>query len=152
MADPIFFPSTTVNFALPLLFSGQAQKEFTLNQALAAIDALLAGVVEASLDQPPIDPAEGECYRIAAQASGEWADHSDEIAARIGNGWHFVTPREGMEVFDRSLGIRMIFRGQWQSALAPAVPQGGAVIDTEARATLAQLVEVLQQMGTLPAP
>lgn len=150
MASPISFPSTTPNTALPLLFSGQAQKEFTLNQALAILDSLIGAIVEAVRSAPPADPAEGVVYLVAASATGGWAGHSDELAARIGGDWHFVAPREGMVVFDRELGRRLFYRSQWQEAALPAIAQGGSVVDAEARAALAQLIGALQDLGLLP--
>ncbi|WP_366146188.1 DUF2793 domain-containing protein [Erythrobacter sp.] len=149
MAQPISYPSTTANTDLPLLFSGQAQKEFVLNQAFAAIDALICGVVEASLDQPPTAPVDGACYRVGANPAGEWADHADHIAARVGGAWHFVNPREGMEFFDQSAGRRIIFRSQWDEANSPPEAQGGTVVDAEARATLAALIDTLEGVGIL---
>ncbi len=151
MANPISFPSTTPNTGLPLLFSGQAQKEFILNQSLAIIDALMSRGVEAVRSAPPEDPAEGTAYLVGAGSSGTWLGQSDKIAARIGGAWHFVSPRAGMEVFDRERGLRLIFTDGWQSASLPDAAQGGAVIDAEARATLNQLIGILQNAGLLPS-
>lgn len=150
MASPISFPSTTPNTTLPLLFSGQAQKEFTLNQALAIIDALLGGIVEATRSAPPAEPVEGTCYLVGGNATGEWTGQSDKIAARIAESWHFTAPREGMSVFDREQGRRLVFRDQWQGADLPPMPEGGTVIDAEARAALAQVITALQAAGVLP--
>jgi len=40
MTDPITFDSTSPRFGLPLLFSGQVQKEVYLNEALSRLDGL----------------------------------------------------------------------------------------------------------------
>lgn len=147
MAQAISFPSTTANMALPLLFSGQAQKEFILNQSFAVLDALMAASVEAAHSAPPQAPEDGQCYLVAENATGAWAGHEDQIAARIGASWHFVTPIEGMEVFDRSSGQRAVFKSQWQFAAAPADPQGGATVDAEARAALTAIISALKSFG-----
>jgi hypothetical protein len=152
MPDLVPFPNATAHLSLPLLIPGQAQKEFFVNQALAILDGLYARVVSASLSSPPATAAEGQCYRINADASQEWQGRSDQIAMRIGDGWHFVTPREGMAVFDETAGQSLVFRAGWQSAVAPPAPTGGPTVDAEARAAIAQLIASLQAVGVLAAP
>ncbi len=44
MSDPVQFEGATPRFALPLLFAGQAQKEFFVNEALLRADMVLHGV------------------------------------------------------------------------------------------------------------
>src|SRR5581483_2077842 len=62
--------STTPRLDLPFLAVGQAQKEFTHNEALQTLDALVAGAVEgAPLPAPPVSPALGSCYMVAAEAT-----------------------------------------------------------------------------------
>ena len=150
MADPTSFPSTTVNVALPLLFSGQAQKEFFLNQALATLDAIILWSVENTLSTPPINPQEGHCYLVSSNASGDWQGHDDQIAARVGGAWHFVGPVDGMEIFDRSLGQRLFFRTSWEAAAAHQEPAGGTVVDAEARAAIGEILNTLRNLGILP--
>ncbi|MEM6826337.1 MAG: DUF2793 domain-containing protein [Pseudomonadota bacterium] len=149
MSQPITFPSTTPYAGLPLLFSGQSQKEFFLNQALATIDAMLIRSINASLSQPPADAAEGESYRILAGATDDWANQDESIAVRIGGGWHFISPLEGMEVYDRSAGQKLVFKAAWQNATRPEEPTGGSVVDVEARAAIADLMSALETAGLL---
>jgi hypothetical protein len=149
MADPITFPSRTEALGLPLLFAGQAQKEFFLNQAFCLLDSLMTRAVVSSLATPPADPAEGTCYRILNGATGEWSGKDASIAIRIGGGWHFATPQAGMQVFDRAAGCWYHFDEDWMTALAPTAPSGGTVIDEQARAGFAQLVEALRNIGLL---
>lgn len=150
MTDPIPFPSTSPNVGLPLLFAGQFQKEFFVNQALVILDALAHSAVIASLAQPPAAASDGDCYRIVSPATGEWGSHADEVAIRVGGSWHFAEPAEGMMLFDRAAGRWIWFRSGWQSAPALTLPTGGSVIDVEARALLATLVQALQSFGLLP--
>lgn len=131
--------------------AGQAQKEFYVNQALTILDGLAQHAVVSSLPQPPADAGEGGCYRITAPTSGEWSGHADQIAIRIADSWHFVAPAQGMLLFDRAAGVWLCFRSAWESAPALSAPTGGAVIDVEARALLAQLLVGLRSIG-LVAP
>jgi Protein of unknown function (DUF2793) len=151
MSEPIAFPSGTTNVGLPLLFAGQAQKEFFINQALVILDALAPGAVEASLPSPPAEPGEGDCYRITAPASGEWSGHADKVALRIAGSWHFAAPTEGLTMFDRAAGQWIWFRSDWEAASVLSLPTGGSTIDIEARNLLAQLVSILRSYG-LVAP
>jgi hypothetical protein len=150
MAVPITFPTTSAHFGLPLLFAGQAQKEFFLNQSIALIDALLQQGVIASTGNPPQNPAEGACYRIIQGASGIWADHEGAVAIHIGGAWQYISPFNGMSVFDQAAGIILRYNSGWQFAEEPGQPQGGTLIDTEARQTLSELVEALRKIGIFP--
>lgn len=152
MATPIHFPDTTTNLSLPLLFSGQAQKEFTLNQSLTLLDALLHGVITGSATAPPSDAAEGSSYRVLENPTDSWSDRDDQIAIRIGGTWHFVSPVGGMSLFDRTLGTRIFYREGWQLAVEPDQPEGGEVIDVQARSSLAQVIEVLRVAGLIDRP
>jgi hypothetical protein len=152
MSEPIAFPASTPNSGLPLLFAGQAQKEFFVNQSLAILDALMPRAAVATLAAPPAAPGDGECYLVAQSAADEWSGKADHLALAIGGSWHFVAPAEGMLVFDREAEQWLCFRGGWQSVGVPPAPSGGSVIDIEARNALAQLVASLQTFGLLPPP
>jgi Protein of unknown function (DUF2793) len=149
MADPIAFPSTTPTLGLPLLIAGQAQKEFFVNQALSMLDAFSQHSVVASLAAPPTSTTAGAGFRVTAPASGAWQGHEDTIALWIGGDWHFIAPRTGLQIFDAEAGHTLVFRSGWQQATAPAAPSGGLVIDVEARASLAALIQALVGVGLL---
>ena len=118
-------------FALPYLSSGQAQKETTHNEALAIVDMLLHARAEsASLAAPPGSAAAGQCWIVAAGGSDAWDGYDDHLACLTSGGWRFVMPR----------------------AAAVADPSGGTTIDSEARATLTQLLAVLRDHGLMDAP
>jgi len=149
MSQPVIFSSATPNIGLPLLSSGQAQKEFFINQALGILDALHRNTVSASQPAPPATADEGACLRVTAPATGAWAGCEDHIAIRIGEDWHFVAPREGMRLLDSGADQTLFYAAGWQSAEAPPVPAAGTVIDSEARATLSQLIQALRTLAIL---
>lgn len=149
MPQSAIFSSSTPNINLPLLSPGQAQKEFFINQALGILDALHGNTVNASQPTPPETAAEGACFRVTDPAAAAWTGYEDHIAIRIGEDWHFVAPREGMRLFDSGADQILFFKTGWHFAEAPAVPSTGAVIDSEARATLNQLVQVLRDIAIL---
>jgi hypothetical protein len=149
MSEPIAFPSATPAIGLPLLIAGQAQKEFFVNEALCLLDALYPRTVLASQSAPPATAAEGTCFRVTQGAAAAWAGREGDLAVMIGGDWRFVRPSEGMQVFDRAAGHWLAFFTQWESVVAPAAPSGGTVIDTEARAAIATLVQALLTLGVL---
>ncbi len=151
MTDIFSFASTTPRLGLPNLFTAQAQKEFTVNEAFALIDALLHAAVEGEADAPPSDPGEGECWLIGSAPSGDWTGQPGRIAFRQSGNWLFAAPVEGMTVYDRSTGLLVRFRDEWVRGASVAVPTGGEVIDFEARASLGELVANLNALGILPA-
>ena len=150
MTDPVVFPSSTVNTQLPLLFSGQAQKEFFINEALSIIDAIAPSVVNAVQAEAPTQHSEGVCYLVDDSPTGEWTDHQAQIACSIGGGWHFVEPVEGMELFDQATGQKLVYASGWSRAVTPDEPSGGATIDHEARTAVVELIAALKVAGVLP--
>ena len=147
MANPVTFESSTPNIGMPFLLAGQAQKEFFLNQSLGILDALQSNTVSASRSMPPIAPIEGACFRVTAPATDAWAGCEDHLAIRIGADWHFISPRDGMRIFDGGAHHTLVFLEGWQFAEAPEVPTTGVVIDIEARAALAQLIDALRNLA-----
>jgi hypothetical protein len=150
MTDPISFPSATPRYFLPLLFAGQSQKEFYVNEAHALADALLHAACEGEAVDPPANPAEGECWLVASGATGEWAGEDGTLAARQAGNWLFIAPNDGMRLFDRATGQVLLYRNGWQRPVAPAEPSGGTVVDAEARTAIAELVAALIDAGVLP--
>jgi hypothetical protein len=151
MTDPMSFSSATPRFSLPLLFAGQSQKEFYVNEAHALTDALLHAACEGEAADPPATPDEGQAWLVASGASGNWAGEDGHLAMRQSGNWLFAEPTDGMRVFDRSTGQMLLYRDGWQRPVAPSVPTTGTVIDTEARAVIADLVTALTDAGVFPS-
>jgi hypothetical protein len=158
----------TVRFALPQLAPGQAQKELFHNEALQRIDLLLCPVIESmTLTAPPVSPAAGACYLVAAGATGDWAGKDGTLAGFTEGGWRFVDAIEGMMVLDRVSGQRVMRRsGVWEAGISrareyqvdgatvvrarqPAIadPAGGSVIDIQGRAAIASILAMLRTHG-----
>lgn len=149
MNDPATFSDTTSRHALPYLFAGQAQKEFTINEALAKIDVLLHSAVIARATSQPAAPVAGDCLLVTGPANGEFAGNEDRIASWDGQQWTFLDPSEGMVVFDRSNGTRLVYSSGWLEAPTVGAPSGGTNVDTEARDTIAALADALRSFGII---
>lgn len=76
-------------------------------------------VISATLDTPPTEPDEGDAYIVPAAATGDWADHENDIARwtlrdpLLPDGvWEFFTPRKNWlcGVDDAAAGDGAIYR------------------------------------------
>lgn len=151
MTDPISYSTTTARLGLPMLFAAQAQKETTVNESLALIDVLVSGGVEGVRTTPPASPVVGQAWIVGASPTGAFAGHAAAIAAWTDGGWRFVQPARGMRVYDSQSSAFRLFDTAWTIVVAPAGASGGAVIDTEARAAIAALIQALKVTGTFSA-
>jgi Protein of unknown function (DUF2793) len=149
MSDPLAFNTATPRLALPLLFAGQSQKEFTVNEALLRTDLVLQCAVEGELAAPPPTPLEGQVWLVAANPTGLFAGHSAAIAGFTGGGWRFIAARRGMQVYDNSAACFRVFTDTWQLCVIPPSPVGGTLIDQEARTAIDNLLEKLVIAGVL---
>ena len=160
----------TARFALPQLVPGQAQKEWFHNEALQRIDMLLCPAVEGpALADPPEDPAAGDCFLVAAGATGPWAGQDGAIAGFTDGGWRFIAAAEGMRVLERASGQIIVRRGGgWEAGVVraeevrigglavlserqPAIanPAGGSVVDDQGRAAVAAILATLRTHGLI---
>lgn len=91
--------TTTNHLGITLVETSQAQKEVTVNEALAIIDAILnTGAKDKDLATPPGSPAAGDVYIVAASPTGDWAGHAYHVAY-FDQIWKFITPNEGMTLW-----------------------------------------------------
>jgi Protein of unknown function (DUF2793) len=142
----------TGRYKLPLLAVSQAQKEITHNEALVRIDALLHAVAQEERAEPPIlsDEDIGKCWLVSNAAANEWAGKSGHLAIWIGGGWRFCAATEGMRVRMQPSGVDWVRMGsQWISAPNITEPNGGTMIDQEARQAITSLLVHLRSIGTL---
>lgn len=152
MSDPLTFDTATPRHSLPLLFPGQAQKEFYVNEAHALTDALLHCAIEGTADTPPSTPVDGTCWLVGASPTGAWAGQAGKLACRQLGNWLFAAPRDGLSLLNRADGQVIRYFGGWIAPTAPAAPAGGTTVDIQARAALAALSAALRQAGVFPSP
>ncbi len=164
--------SQTDRFALPLIDTGQAQKDVTHNAAIAAIDALLHPAVGSrTLTTPPASPAPGDAWIVPVGATGVWSAQTGDIAVAEADGWRFLAPRSGMLAWIGDEGLWARFDdggGAWLAdswpvaalqvgarrlfalpAVTVATPTGGTTVDSQARTALSALVAALRDQGVI---
>ena len=138
--------------------------------ALQTLDMTVAGCVEeAPRAAPPAAPAIGACYVVDLTPTAEWTGKPQCIAAFTSGGWRFMAPQEGMQFYVRATGTWAAYRaGAWElgtvrgaslvlggeqvvgsRSAAIASPAGGALVDTEARAAINQILTSLRQHGLI---
>lgn len=162
--------NASARLGLPLLSAGQAQKELVHNEAVQAIEILLAAAVEEPpRAAPPAAPEVGATYIVASSPTGEWSGKAHCLACFTQGGWRFVNAQDGMTAFVRTSSLSAVFRGgAWElgsvrgSSLilggqqvvgtrlaAIAGPSGGTTVDGEARTVVAQILAALRQHGLI---
>ena len=157
---------STARLGLPLIASGQAQKDVTHNEALLALDRLVALVVQSrGVNAPPMNAQPGQSWIVPAV--GSWNQPAGTLMHWDGLGWVAAAPMIGQMAWIADEGGAVVFDGGWRTGwpvarllvggrtlfAAPAVtvaaPSGGAVVDSESRVALANLIVALQAQGVL---
>ncbi|SON54893.1 hypothetical protein HDIA_1352 [Hartmannibacter diazotrophicus] len=101
----------TARIGLPLLAAAQAQKHVTHNEALVLIDALMGlSLKDRDLASPPSSPDDGDCYLVAAAATGGWAGKDGMIAYAVDGDWRFAEPATGQVAYVADEGLLAIRR------------------------------------------
>jgi hypothetical protein len=161
---------TTDRLGLPLIASGQAQKEMTHNEALAALDIAVQPVVEAvGVDTPPVAPLPGQCWIVGDEPTGVWSGQAGALAGWTSSGWRFLTARAGWAatMADSGLTVRHDGSGWIAGALRAArveiggiqvlsqqqaaidAPEGGTIVDVEGRQALIYVINALRAHGLI---
>lgn len=60
-------------------------------------------VLESYRNAPPASPVNGDSYLIGTGPSGAWSLYPKHIAIYAGNGWTFIAPKIGMQVYSLSV-------------------------------------------------
>lgn len=94
--------STTPRFGLTRLVANQATAEVVVNSNENIVSTLLGlSFINMTTTAPPGSPVEGDCYLIAASATGVWTGNDGKVATYFG-GWVFIIPVSGTEAFDQA--------------------------------------------------
>jgi hypothetical protein len=89
----------TPNLELNYIYSNQAQKEISVNEAFTTLDAVWNnGAISKAIATPPSSPLLGDLYIVAASPSGAWLGKGKNLAY-YNNGWKFITPKEGITIW-----------------------------------------------------
>lgn len=92
--------SESPSLGLPYILAQQSQKHVTHNEAVRKLDALVQlGVLDRDLAAPPVSPADGDRYLIAASPTGAWAGQAARISAYQDGAWVFFVPKAGWLVW-----------------------------------------------------
>ncbi|SCX14576.1 hypothetical protein DSM25558_1881 [Agrobacterium sp. DSM 25558] len=110
----------TTRLELPYILPSQAQKHVTHNEALQRLDAITQLVIHSEIGAPPGTPQEGDCFLIAAAATGEWSGKTGKLAFRQDDAWIYLSPREGWQAwFVESGRARALQNGSWREIPLP---------------------------------
>lgn len=128
-----------------------------------------ASALSATLSEPPVSPLSGECWIVGDTPSGAWAGQSGALACWSEGGWRFIAPMAGMRVRVEDEGLDYLHDGEgWSKgalrpdglyisdvrivgAREPAIspPSGGTVLDSEARAAILAILNVMENHGLI---
>lgn len=107
---------TTPVLGLTEWAAAQASPWTPHNSALRTLEqgAMWFRFKDRDLATPPGSPAEGDCYLVAASATGAWAGHDGDITYYVNGAWSFIDPLEGMGagVLDEDIAVAFL-GGSW---------------------------------------
>ena len=146
----------SARLGLPLLIPGQGQKDITHNEALAMLDIVVQPVVQSASQLIPPAASEGECWLVPDGSTGEWAAHAGALACWTSGGWRYASASEGWTAWVVVEAVRFRRhdgRGQRDmiAGSSVALPEGGAIVDAEARVAIAAILDRLRIGGLIEA-
>ena len=107
----------TPNLELNYIYSNQAQKEISVNEAFTTLDAVWNnGAISKAIARPPSSPAIGDLYIVGASATGAWLGKAKNLAY-YNNGWKFIAPKEGITIWVNDEDAQYTYSGtDWVSS------------------------------------
>jgi hypothetical protein len=94
--------------------TGQRPKITEFEVSASPVDAVpVLPPVQSETSTPPASPSLGDSWLVGASATGAWNGHDHEVARCTNSttpAWRFIKPRNGMKVFDTSLGTEWIYQ------------------------------------------
>ena len=149
-------PDTSTILSLPYILPAQAQKHVTHNEALRQLDVIVQLAVTArNLAVPPVSPAQGDRYIVAAGASGGWAGKSGQIALFDAGAWQFFAPVTGWTAWIAAESVLASYNGSLWVTQADG-PQNfdqigiSATADATNRLTVSSPATLLNHAGAGP--
>lgn len=134
--------TTSPDLGIPYIASQQAQPEITHNEGISLMQALLNGVIDRGLNDPPGSPTEGDAYIVGDTPTGDWVGWADRIAVFFGTAWLFLPGNDSdgdpIPMGARQVGLRIWVRDEglfyvWQETgsppaynWSPGLPAGSA--------------------------
>lgn len=113
--------TTSPRLGFSELTSGQATPETSVNEMGRYVEqGANVFIVKDLLTTPPGSPSDGDAYLVIATATGAWASKEDKIAFRMSTGWLYITPFEGLQVYDQDEDILYVYVNAWITVNAPA--------------------------------
>lgn len=129
--------TNTTHLALPYIDQNQSQKHVTHNEALRALDAIVhLSVIDDALAAPPVSPADGDRYIVAASPTGAWTGQAGKIAAWQDGAWAFYAPKTGWRCYIVSKTSVYVYSGSaWASIVSVLQNLAMLGVNTTADAT-----------------
>lgn len=110
----------TANLELPFIMPSQAQKHVTHNEALRKLDVAVQLSLVAIRPQPPASADEGDCFAIAAPATGVWTGRDGRVAVWQDGAWAYLHPRAGWRAWNLATSRLLVHDGaQWRALPLP---------------------------------
>ena len=120
---------------IPYLAPSQAQKHVTHNEALRLLDCLVhLTLKDKDLTTPPADPAEGDCYFVAAPAGDAWTGQENQLACFQDGAWMFYQPQSGFVAWLADQQDFMVWSDNTWNPISTASQQAMLGINTSADA------------------
>lgn len=112
----------TARLGLAYILASQAQKHVTHNDALRLLDGIVqTAVINRTRTTPPASPSEGDCYIVAAGASGTWDTWDGDVALYADGAWYRLVAIAGMRVWDIATDELVVRVGSSWLSLAVAM-------------------------------
>ena len=122
-------------------------------------------------NDPPASPVIGSCYVVGGLPTGDWSGKAQFVAAFTSGGWRLLSPDRRDDLLRQNSGYAANYRaGAWEIGVlrgsklmvdgqqvvgsqeaSIADPAGGATVDIEARATVAEILAALRAHGLIAA-
>lgn len=111
---------TTPRLLLPVMSASTSQKHVTFNEAMYRLESIgQSSVINSTTTAPPVTPAEGDMYIIAATATGDWTGREGQIAGYFAGQWYYSVPGDGWITYDQTLTTHLKYNGTaWVAAFS----------------------------------